>query len=123
MALERERERESSILANGVTSMSLLIKRILKNLKKLNDNKDMQVNLYEGGWYRIAKTTGSSRPGAIICKIGTTYNYQAPMSSIIAITTAYQSANLEALCTVLHSSSSTYWKSWTRQSKRTLISW
>lgn len=86
--------------------MSLPIKKILENLKKLNDKSDRQIDLYENGWYRIAKTTGSSRPNAIICKIGTTYNYQAPMSSIIAVTTAYQSANLEALCTVLHSSSS-----------------
>ena len=86
--------------------MSLLFKNILQNLKKLNDKSDKSVDLFENGWYRIAKTTGSSRPKAIICKIGTTYNYQEPMSSIIAITTAYQSANLEALCTVLHSSSS-----------------
>ena len=88
--------------------MSLPIKKILENLKKLNDKSDTQIDLYENGWYRIAKTRElrKSFPKALICKIGTGYNHQPPMNTIIAVTTSHQIANIEKLCTILTNSTS-----------------
>lgn len=67
-----------------------------------------KLNCIKTGWYRIAKTKtiSSGNPKGAICKIGTSYNYREPFCSIIAITTAYQAASIENLCTTLYNSNS-----------------
>jgi hypothetical protein len=66
--------------------------------------KDKVISLYTNGWYRIAKAIANSEkePTACEIKLGTRYSNQAPMTTILAIATAYKSANLAEIITKLH---------------------
>lgn len=80
--------------------MNITYLKILEEIENLKKNEDAKFYMDTNQWYRIAMADESvnSFPKAAILKIGTSYNYRAPMNLIVAVTAAYQSATLQVLC-------------------------
>ena len=88
--------------------MNITYLKILEEIENLKKNEDTRFYMDTNQWYRIAMAneSASSSPKAAILKIGTSYNYRAPMNLIVAVTTANQSATLQVLCKTIVEDSS-----------------
>ena len=88
--------------------MNITYLKILEEIENLKKNEDAKFYMDTNQWYRIAMADESadSSPKAAILKIGTSYNYRAPMNLIVAVTAAYQSATLQVLCKTIAEDSS-----------------
>lgn len=88
--------------------MNITYLKILEEIENLKKNEDAKFYMDTNQWYRIAMADESvnSFPKAAILKIGTSYNYRAPMNLIVAVTAAYQSATLQVLCKTIVEDSS-----------------
>lgn len=88
--------------------MNITYLKILEEIENLKKNEDARFYMDTNQWYRIAMAdeSASSSPKAAILKIGTSYNYRAPMNLIVAVTTAHQSATLQVLCKTIVEDSS-----------------
>ena len=79
----------------------------VQNLETATSRVDTLVSMSTPGWYRIACTEeiDSPNPTTCIIKLGSTYNYRTPMTSILAIATASDKGIIQNLTQIINMAS------------------